>query len=383
MDFEDSVVHDGEWLKAQPKGTVGVMLQEKSGNGPDKWELAVGKGRNGGNAVRVFSPDATWREPDVFISKMQSTGSGGLVNLKDETGFLNTAGKRANRLSFWIKFENEDWIKQVAALQPARYPNHQNLHVGTYQFDRDLIGSGMPVKESDNWHFYHQIWIRPDKAGDNWINVVVNELPNHQRNVKGNPSLNPTAHSGPYWELLTRFYIEPIFLRKGGDSVQYPYGFYLDDIELLQVEESKSVEISFMTGPKGTKLAAFRGSEQTQEFQVRNRSSSKICGGMRATGNPSLNPEILQIDKVSKVGSLCLEPFANKQLHLRILAAETLKFGKVYDSGVIFIPDNLPGATDTAGSVSLSDPNVEQRWVPEVGGTDVPLYGSYLRFSIN
>jgi hypothetical protein len=104
---------------------------------------------------------------------------------------------------------------------------------------------------------------------------------------------------------------------------------------------------------------------------------------MRATGNPSLNPEILQIDKVSKVGSLCLEPFANKQLHLRILAAETLKFGKVYDSGVIFIPDNLPGATDTAGSVSLSDPNVEQRWVPEVGGTDVPLYGSYLRFSIN
>jgi hypothetical protein len=119
MDFEDSVVHDVDWLAAQPKGTVGVVLQQKTGNGPDKWELAIGKGRNGGNAVRVFSPDAAWGEPDVFIVKFRSTG-GSVEQFRDEEGFLNEQGRRANRLSFWIKFDDEDWINEVAAIRIMR-----------------------------------------------------------------------------------------------------------------------------------------------------------------------------------------------------------------------------------------------------------------------
>ncbi|MCH7728796.1 MAG: hypothetical protein IH991_20275, partial [Planctomycetes bacterium] len=154
LDFEDDVLHDEDWLMSQPRGTVAAHLAPKSDTGVDVLKLAPGEGINGSQALLVESKDDSMGLPGFWVLKNRSTG-GSYDNIYDDRGYLLPRGMRANRLEFWVRFE--DGFRAKSAALPNQYPNWFNVHVGTYHHDPAQPGK---VRETNNWHFYHEPWLR-------------------------------------------------------------------------------------------------------------------------------------------------------------------------------------------------------------------------------
>ncbi len=354
FDFEDSVLHDAKWLWSQPRGTAGHFVAPRSGTGkgkggPDTMSLAIGQGRNGGNALLLEHTD---RPPGFWVLRGESTG-GSHGNLSDERGYLAPRGKRVNRIEFWVRFD-------IGYRSASAATDSENMHVGTYHFDPAKL-PGI-AKESDNWHFYHQLTLRHDKALAGWIHVVVNDVPTHQRSLsKIAPTKNPTAWAGDYVSLLTRFYVEGVpytALPLGGK-----YRMWVDDIKLSYADERPGVSVE-MGGDTARTLTMAKGETLSVPVTIVNESSSAVSGKLSHRVPYWLQP------KLSKSGPLTIAPGSSVSMSLDLQPQDNLRPG-VWNAGVLFVPDVQ----------SPVDPNVETRKWPQ-GPPDAVTAGNHVRISV-
>ena len=371
FDFEQPVLHDKAWLASQSNGTNGLFVQPKTGSSNSVLSLAVGKGRNGGNAMLSETLQASDGLPNFWIIKGQ-TKNNAVSRLYTKEGYMLPSGNRANRLEFWLKFE-QGLRSSSSAAQPPKYPNHNNYVIGTYHFDPALIGTGKAVVESNNWHYYHQIWLRHDKAADGWIHVVVNEQPQHIRGRKSALPNNPTAPYGDYFEILTRLYFDltPYY---SDPEKSYPIKMYVDDIALSYVDTSNGITVDMPGYSKGVVIAQDSSKTVTYPVKVTNTSGNRICGKLSAQAPSWLQPKLTNISSTD----VCLDPNTAVTADLQITPDGT-HLNRNFHAGVTFIQDRYLVSSAMTSSTSLSDTNVERRWVPNLGGHDAVSKSFFVR----
>ena len=340
--------------------------------------LGIGEGRNGGNALVVTANDSSQGLPAFWVRKGYSTG-GSYANYNTEEGYIVPRGKRANRLEFYVRFQSGFRLNYASA-QPPEYPNHQNMHFGTYHFDPAKIDGGTAVKESDNWHYYHQIFLRHDKADEDWIRVVLNEVPQHQRSKRSVIPDNPTMPSGNYWELLTRFYFEcvPYF---SDPEIEYPVKMWVDDIGFYYEEETPPVEIDFVGYEQGDYIEMIEGEIKEFAVNLTNTGNSEVCGRLGLATDDKLN---VSMDTVSgpilNGDQVCIPP--GNTIIVTVTANPSgndvnLPLGITFAENDQFL--DIPGSR----SPSLSDNNVEKRWYHLSGPHDGLVSGDFIMINVN
>ncbi len=395
MDFEDGVLHDEAWLLSQPDDHVDFFVGPKRSEAPDLdvLTLAVGEGRNGGNAMLVEAPTAASWLPSFWVFKSRNSRGAYTARLNDESAYMVPYGQRANRLSFWLRFE-EGFRRNWGAGEPPQYPFHQNLHVGTYHFDPRRIGPTYPgdgngVVESDNWHFYHQVVLRHDSANGDWIHVVLNQFPQHIRNYSGStPPNNPTELAGGYWELLTRFYVDN-YPYDSDPETPYPVRMWVDDIEFLYVEEDPGMSITFGGIPDQPVpgLGAFEvplGTERAFSVLFANTGSRDLYGTITDTSHKDLDVVLTDFGGAPIAMDDYFLPIGSSQLltltihpRLSMVTGRDEYVGLSFTAHDQITPD--PDIPSDAASVSFSSPYVERRWQPQTGPQDAVVAGDHFR----
>jgi hypothetical protein len=128
-----------------------------------------------------------------------------------------------NRMRFWIKVPFN-----AAGL---RIDGIENYHVGTYV--KRANHADQNSDEAGGNHYYHHL-ILPNGAesGGQWIRVILNMHPDHQRDKPGDLEVgnqpHPTGEAGiNYFDALTRWYIQ----QKDPPISPAPAQFLLDEIE--------------------------------------------------------------------------------------------------------------------------------------------------------
>ncbi|MDG2383402.1 MAG: hypothetical protein P8N76_17155, partial [Pirellulaceae bacterium] len=283
LDFETAEVPDADWLLEFPQGTAAAHVQAKGDSGANVFSIAPDAGRNGSQALLVESLDAGMGLPGFWVK--QGIQNGGWVGQSNsDQGYFLPRGMQANRLEFWVRFE--DGFRSEYAADPDIY---RTMDVGTYHYNPGKNSSR--VVESDNWHFYHKLVLRHDQAGDDWIHVVLNESPQDQRSGSGGVTLNPTSPAGNYWELLTRFYVDlsPYF---SDPEIGYPAKMWIDDIQLSYVEEPELVEVTFGDSVDGQTLIAETEVVRDLDVSVTNLSSSTTTGYLKKHAHWRLFSEV-------------------------------------------------------------------------------------------
>ena len=372
MDFEDSVLHDRDWMLAQPIGTIGVYVDGKIDSGVDDLSLAPGEGLNGSTALLVECTNSTQGLPGFHILNAL-TAYGYIDTPTNDAGYLLPRGMRANRMEFWLRFQQGFRITNAAS------SINQNLHFGTYHYDPSIPGIR---KECNNWHFYHQIMLRHDQAGTNWIHVVLNEDPQHQRSLNTYISDNPVLSAGNHWELLTRCYID-CHPYHSDPEISYPIKMWVDDITLSYVPEPNDIEVQFENYLPGQELVFTNDVDRYFQLLVRNVRNDSISGVLVTTTPYWLNPSIL--DPVSYTAAdtnLTVSPLSTSNFLFHIRPNTNLLAGRLDPAGVAFIPTNQFALRATYGYQSFSDTNVEKRWAKDLGPHDGIMYGTHMRVRI-
>ena len=362
-DFEDDELHDRDWMHRQPPNRVAIYVAGKS-DGLNELSLGVGEGRGGGNALVVRSGGKGMGLPSFWILKGETLG-GSIRDSGDESGYLLPRGQQANRLEFWVRFD--EGFRERA----SRNVTTHNAHLGTYHFDPGLIPARRVV-ESDNWHFYHEPVLRHDLAHDEWIHVVLNEMPHHQRGLsQSTPPLKPTGDKGRYWELLTRFYFEmtPV---AGDPEIGYPHQMWIDDIRLVSVVESNDVRVRIEDFVDGQYVPIEKGRSRDLRVSIQNSSSSPVRGRLYTRQPPaSLSVWLLDPDSLVQIPSeITLPRGQTRELILRIRNKDSGG-----DAGVLFVPESQ----ETLANHSFSDRNVEVRDANSPAPTDAALIGAFVR----
>ncbi|MBW2733624.1 MAG: hypothetical protein JRH20_14645 [Deltaproteobacteria bacterium] len=377
MDFNDGIVHDALWLGSKPLGTVAPYLEAKADSGLSTFSIAKGAGPDGSDALEVTAPTSAELLPGFWILNGKSLG-GSVGNIKDTTGYLLPQGMHANRLEFRIRFQ-PGYQATRAALQPPSYPNHQNFNLGTYHFDPNRIDGVNDVKESDNWHFYFQVWLRHDLANGEWMTVVLNEVPQHQRSLSALPPANATRPAGNFWELLTRFYFNTVPY-DSDPEIAYPVKMWIDDIRLTFVEEAAPLNVEFAVGTGHT--VGVSGSTLHQEgFRVTNTSSSSVRA-VFALATPSwLNPSVSEVGggSLSNGDVVVFAASEVREFTLEMTAKSELVAGRTDYAGVVFSLEKQIQSDTQSRCRSLSDDRVERRWEPAVGPFDGTSMGDHIR----
>ena len=380
MDFEDSVLHDREWLLAQPNDTIDVAVFPVGNLSTSNLGLAVGEGRNGGNAMLV---EVTEGLPRFWVYKARNDQGADAASINDAEGYMLPQGQQANRLSFWLKFEN-GYKATYGVGQNPEYPYHQNLHVGTYAFDPYKIGTTNEVVETDNWHFNHQLFLRHDKANGDWIHVVVNQMPQYQNNLPNSlPPNNPTALVGDYMELLTRIYVEdPGHLGSSDPEIPYPVKMWVDDIELYYVEEVQDVLVSFQEKPASGMVDVVRDTNSSFPIMFSNTGESEVCGVITSTTLNELDPVITDMDSQPvSMNNYCLPPGASETLALTIHPRTNAVLDE-YFVGASFTAHDEIFSDNESAAVSFSSPYVEQR-SSNAGPHDAQVSGDFIRVNVS
>lgn len=342
IDFTDGTLRTPEWLARQPKGTIATIVQPKNDSGADDMFIAKAAGRDGRDCLCVQSTTEAQGLPGFWLAPYQSTGRA-TANITTEQGYLIPRGHKANRFSFWCRF-NKGFRAASSALAPI------NLIVGTYHYDPALLGKG-PVKESNNWHFYHQLVVRHDQAQDNWVRIVVNDLPQHQRgNSSDFPVVNPTQPAGEYWQLATRLYID-CHPYVGKPEIPYPVQMWVDDITFDYVAPPRELAASL----KVSSQLIPRGKTTTVVAELTNTSAKPISGIISHRSRYSWTPALVNpvTNKSVHNQRVTLEP-GTTIFHLQLTPRETAKPGTTLQHGLMFIPDDQA----RPGNHSLADPNV-------------------------
>ncbi|MBW2735976.1 MAG: hypothetical protein JRH20_26625 [Deltaproteobacteria bacterium] len=377
MDFNDGIVHDAAWLGSQPVGTVAPYLQTKGDSGSSAFSIASGAGPDGSDALEVTAPTAADLLPGFWILNGEAA-SGSIKNLKDTTGYLLPQGMRANRLEFKIRFQ-PGYQAARAAVQPPSYPNHENFHLGTYHYDPNRIDGVQDVKESDNWHFYFQVWLRHDLADGDWMTVMLNEVPQHQRSLSALPPANATMPAGNFWELLTRFYFNTVPY-DSDPELAYPVKMWIDDIRLTLVEEAAPLNVEFAVGTGHT--VGVSGSTLHQEgFRVTNTSSASVRA-VYALATPSwLSPSVSEVGggSLSNGDVVVFAAGEVREFTLEMTAKSELVAGRTDYAGVVFSLEEQIQSDAQSRCRSLSDGRVERRWETAVGPFDGTSMGDHIR----
>lgn len=384
MDFEDSELHDEAWLASQAEGYAGfyVTANKSTGSkgwGPDELTIAVGEGRGGSNALLVESKDAAAGLPGFFLIKAQSKNNQA-ARLTDANGYMLPQNLRANRFEFWLRFENGFRNSQTSNPN-IFYPNHHNLHVGTYHFDPAKINGGANggVVESDGWHFYHHVYLRHDKADDNWIHVVVNQQPQHMRTFsKSTPPNNPTQPAGNYFELLTRLYIvlTPYF---SDPETGYPAKMWVDDIALSYVPEVPDVTIDLSGYSQGDTVKIQKGKATNFSVNITNNQAKQVSGVLSTNTFEKFNPKI---DIGSFFKTISLNANETQTVNFSVTPEDFLATGLTIHSGLSFINDDEILSDSNSQNRSLSDSNVEKRWQTKTGPHDAVVSSHFIKLEL-
>lgn len=299
MNFDDSVVPDEAWARTLPAGTNAFIVDAKSDSGNDTFSIATGQGRNGTNALRVTCNQVN--RPNVGLSdnlpgfwvKKINVGKGGTINNpKSDAGYFVPRGMRANRLHAWFKFPAGYRVNNAAALMSGGQ-SYRNFVVGTYHYDPGKIDGSDYVVESDNFHFYYQITFRHDVAGEDWIHMVVSEMPTHQRSLSQfAPPPNITRPMGSIWETLTRLYLDSDIYYTTPE-ISYPYDILVDSIYTSYEEEDPDITIQIENFGEGQDFVYTLGSTHNLTVTVSNSSGSAIAGRIYLRSRYSVKPKLL------------------------------------------------------------------------------------------
>jgi len=385
MDFENDVLRDEAWLSTQPDGTYGYIVLPKSDSGSDNLYLGKGQGRNGGNALVVEAADESQGLPGFWVVPTYAR-NGARQNPNDANGYILPRDKRANRMEFWLRFQ-PGYRANSAAAQPPKYPNHQNMHFGTYHYDPARIGEHQKVQETNGWHFYHQIWLRHDKANDGWIHVVLNRMPQHKRGYKGSPAPNPTAPHGDYWELLTRFYIDAIHYFTDPE-IDYPVKMWVDEIKLTYVDFTPDVTVNFPSHETGETLRAYRNQRNEVPFVLTNRRQYPVCGYIgtqqpdRSAWASVIGPLDGKEQPIKWGDKVCLKPLATYHLTINVRPRPKTEFGDTIWAGVTFVPMSQNRSSKSSSMPSLTEANVEKRWNATTGPHDGLVGSDFVRMRV-
>lgn len=333
-----SGVPDKAWLGTQK--AVGTYVAGKADSGMDAITVARGEGRSGGDCLLVTSPDAKAGLPGFWVMRGRGNGRGSVANVKTDEGYL--ADSRVNRLSFWLRFDAGFRATSSAA-------SACNFVVGTYHFDPALKGDR---KESNNWHFYHQLVLRHDRAQDGWIHVVLNDIPQHQRSLsKYSVPANPTQPAGDYWNLLTRFYLD-CHPYMSAAEIPHPIRMLVDDMQLTYVDP---ITPATLTLPK-SQATIVRGQTTTFAVELRNRTGAPLTGRVGHRSHYSWTPALIDPGTRKSVHDqrIALAAYESRTLELSFTPRETHRSGTSLPHGVVF----TPSTDDRPENHSLADANV-------------------------
>jgi hypothetical protein len=333
-------VRDKAWLGRQPARTVGVYVAPKGDSGNDILSVAPGAGMTGGDCLLVESRTPQAGLPGLWVMIGRSNGKGSVANCAGNDGYLSR-GEAVNRLSFRVRFER-GFREQSAA------KSDNNFVVGTYHHDPKKTGVR---KETNNWHFYHQLVIRHDLAKDDWVHVVVNEIPQHQRGrSKYPPAPNPTRDAGNYWSLLTRVYLdcEPYF---GLPEREYPLRMWLDDVQLQQVPVDSSVTIRIERPAK----PVVAGQTTRMRVVATNATRQPVYGTIGHRSYYPYTPALVDVTTGKSVHNqrITLAP-GETELELQLTPRMNVPAGHQLQHSVLFVPADQ----QRANSASLTDHRV-------------------------
>lgn len=331
---------DKNWL-GSTKQVANYVSPRTADSGIDTLSIAPGAGRQGGDCLLVTSPDAKAGLPGFWVLRGKGNGRGQVVNLSTNSGYF-AFGERVNRLSFWIRFDEGFRATSSAVAK-------QNLHVGTYHYDPAKKGVR---KESNNWHFYHMLTLRHDLASGRWINVVLNDIPQHIRGrSQYPPPPDPTQPAGNYWELLTRFYIDctPYF---SPAEIPHPVRMWVDDISLDYALEYRDVSVQI--GPPIHAIVP--GQTTTLRVEVHNGLQQQVTGQIGHRSYYAWTPNLvdLRTGKSAHKSLVTLDPGAN-YFDLLLTPRSNVPRGHTLTHSVVFVPMSQL----TPGNSSHADPAVQ------------------------
>ncbi|MEY4631321.1 MAG: hypothetical protein RIQ81_1441 [Pseudomonadota bacterium] len=381
LDFEDAELRDDGWLAKQPAGITQTVVSGKGDSGVDKLSLAPRQGRNGGTALAVEYTTKIVKTPTG--PKTEGSGLPGFwVTRKrpgllayGKDGYLLPEGRRANQIEFWVKFP-KGFRKANASAKPMYYPNHVNFIFGTYHFDPAMIGKGSPVKESDNWHFYHQIFLRHDKAEDDWIRVLLNDTPQHQRGHSNRvPAVNPTANAGNYFEIMTRFYIDCHRYFADPEIQAEQVKMLVDDIKFRYVPPQQNVSIAFHEIENAALKTIKANVEHLIHFTVRNHGDKVFSGRLGKSTMGSVGVRITNLDG-QDVRDIEI-PAGSFATYIMRVATKAVT--NSMRAGVSLVSRDQFLSDADSNTRSLSSNFVEKRWNNESGPHDAEVKGIFLR----
>lgn len=340
-----------DWSQGLPDKTwlgstklVANYVAPKGDSGLDQLSIAPGAGRAGKDCLLVTSPDARAGLPGFWVMRGRGNGKGSVANLSTNDGYL-AGGQRANRLSFWVRFD--EGFRAASSVKTA-----QNFNVGTYHFDPAKKGVR---KESDNWHFYHQLILRHDLANGRWIHVVLNDVPQHIRGrSQYPPPPNPTQRAGNYWELLTRCYFDCVPYLSDA-QVPHPVRMWVDDISLDYVPEYRDVSVQI----RPPIHAIIAGQTTTLRVEVYNGLQQQVTGQIGHRSYYAWTPNLvdLRTGKSAHKSLVTLDPGAN-YFDLLLTPRSNVPRGHTLTHSVAFVPMSqlTPGNMSHADAAVQLDP---------------------------
>jgi hypothetical protein len=361
MDFSDGVLRDAAWANTQPNGSRVVIVEGKGDSIKDQFSIALGQGRNGSNALRVRSVptvDGVNNLPGFWVIPYLKTASG-LATPRDSRGYMVPPGTRVNRFGCWLKFPVGFQQSYTTAI--AAGTKNFNFNIGTYHVDPGKIDGTLEMKETDNWHGYYQVTLRHDLAQGDWIHMMVNEMPSHQRNFGQFRVPNRlTASAGGLWDTLTRLYLDTSPY-KGDPEVPYPVDMLVDSMYLGYVDEDMGVTVQIENFGDGQDFTCISGQEYSLNVTVTNTTASAVTGRIYMRSHYSMKPQLL--DAVTGVSvqntDVTIAPNSSKLFIFKITPASTNN----YLTGVVFSPSSQniapmgplqPNISDQRTAVSMS-----------------------------
>lgn len=350
---------DKKWL-GSTKQVANYVAPTSVDSGIDTLEIAPGAGRQGGDCLVVTSPDEKAGLPGFWVCRGRGNGRGQVANLASNDGYF-AFGQRVNRLSFWVRFD--DGFRAKSAVYAK-----QNLHVGTYHYDPEKKGVR---KESNNWHFYHMLNLRHDLANGRWINVVLNEIPQHIRSFSQyHPAPNPTQPAGNYYELLTRFYVvcTPYF---SPAEISHPVRMYVDDVLLDYAPEYRDVSVQIK--PPASPVVS--GQTTTLRVEVTNNCQQQVTGQIGHRSHYTWTPLLVdtRTGKSAHKATVTLESGTN-YFDLLLTPRLSVPRRQTLTHSVVFVPSSQV----TIGNASRADSVVELHSYFGVNGPcdSSPAYGT-------
>ncbi|TXH44124.1 MAG: hypothetical protein E6Q97_33225 [Desulfurellales bacterium] len=358
-------VETQDWLRTAVGTRRGARVISARGEaGPHAFSLAPGEGRNGRTALRMTLTDPN-SSPDwygILYDRHNPKPTASYANCTTCEGYTVPRGKLANRIHFWLKFPQG--YRRAASANTM-----QNVHFGTYHCDPGLLSGSANCVESHGWHHYHQIVIRHDLAGNDWVHVCLNQSPTHVRSGSAIPATRDTLPSSDYYESLTRWYFSPVPYglfgqpkQDGTPEIPAPFDVLIDDVYTDFVDERHPVEIQIENWPDGQWVEAAAGTLTEWTVRVSNTTDDSVSGVilLRHSGGYQLPSKLIAVGTSFSVSNTSITLAAGETRIYSMQFTPPASFaGRAYAVSIDFTPSSEE-ANGRLGSLVLSkaDPRV-------------------------